>query len=130
MAAPFFARKMSDVDQAAKDRLCVPKMSTPADAECVGKYCFSDVGESLSFGGKSNVARVQRLIESLGLEGREGLFPNEEQMTIVMVTHDLSVASFAEQILLYKDDRMESEIRQGEGGMAHVLEDFLAKLQT
>ena len=114
-----------------------------------------------------------------GLEGREGLFPNElsgeqrqrvaiakalimepkvilvdepmgnldrhrgrevldirsrlhreEQMTIVMVTHDLSVASFAERILLYKDDRMESGDPAGEGGMAHVLEDFLAKLQN
>ncbi|EGK09170.1 ABC superfamily ATP binding cassette transporter, ABC protein [Desmospora sp. 8437] len=123
--------------------------------------------------------RVQRLIESFGLEGKEDSFPNElsggqqsrvaiaralimepkvilvdeptgnldrhrgrevldilsrlhreEQMTIVMVTHDLSVAGFAERILLYKDGRMESEIRRGEGGMAHVLEDFLAKLQA
>lgn len=54
----------------------------------------------------------------------------EKRMTIVMVTHDFSVAGYAERILLYKDGRVESDIRQTEGDMQHVLEDFLAKLQA
>ncbi|WP_342778413.1 ABC transporter ATP-binding protein [Melghirimyces algeriensis] len=54
----------------------------------------------------------------------------KERMTIVMVTHDLSVAGYAERILLYKDGRIESDIRQKEGDMPRVLEDFLAQLQT
>lgn len=54
----------------------------------------------------------------------------EERLTVVMVTHDLSAAGYAERILLYKDGSIESDIRQTEGDPQRALEDFLAKLQT
>jgi putative ABC transport system ATP-binding protein len=54
----------------------------------------------------------------------------EERLTIVMVTHDLSAAGYAERILLYKDGRIESDIRQSAGDLQHVLEDFLTMLRT
>ncbi|MFD1394243.1 ABC transporter ATP-binding protein [Kroppenstedtia eburnea] len=54
----------------------------------------------------------------------------KERLTIVMVTHDLSAAGYAERILLYKDGRIESDIRQSAGDLQHVLEDFLTILRT
>ncbi|PTM58819.1 ABC transporter ATP-binding protein [Desmospora activa] len=54
----------------------------------------------------------------------------EERLTIIMVTHDLSVAGCAERVLLFKDGRIESDIRQTEVNLQRALEDFLAELQA
>lgn len=54
----------------------------------------------------------------------------EEGLTIILVTHDLLAASYAERVLLLKDGRIESDIQQKEGEQQRVMEDFLAKLNA
>lgn len=123
--------------------------------------------------------RVQPLIESVGLKGKEKSFPSQlsggqqqrvsiaralamkpkiiladeptgnldrkrgkeilsllsnlhtqTNTTIIMVTHDLYAASYANRIILIKDGNIESDIIQKEGMHDHVMADFLAKLNS
>lgn len=53
----------------------------------------------------------------------------DERLTIVMVTHDLYAASFAERVILLKDGQIEADIDQ-KGGSDDVVENILAKLNA
>lgn len=50
--------------------------------------------------------------------------------TILMVTHDLYAASYANRIILLKDGNIESDMIQKEGMHDHVMANFLAKLNS
>ncbi len=53
-----------------------------------------------------------------------------EGLTIVMVTHDLYAASFAERAILLKDGAIEVDVNQREEAEGDVMADFLAKLHA
>jgi ABC-type lipoprotein export system ATPase subunit len=57
----------------------------------------------------------------------------KNQLTIIMVTHDVYAASYADRIILLKDGEIESDIRQTEGteGANHdVMANLLAKFNS
>ncbi|WP_137791871.1 ABC transporter ATP-binding protein [Bacillus sp. E(2018)] len=54
----------------------------------------------------------------------------EKKLTIIMVTHDVYAASYADRIILIKDGLIESDIRQGEGANTDVMANILAKLNS
>ncbi|MCM2603381.1 ABC transporter ATP-binding protein [Rossellomorea marisflavi] len=54
----------------------------------------------------------------------------KNQLTIIMVTHDVYAASYADRIILLKDGVIESDIRQTEGANQDVMANLLAKLNS
>lgn len=52
------------------------------------------------------------------------------QLTIVMVTHDIYAASYADRIILLKDGEIESDIYQAEGANHELMAGVLAKLNS
>ncbi|USG66579.1 ABC transporter ATP-binding protein [Brevibacillus ruminantium] len=53
-----------------------------------------------------------------------------EQLTIIMVTHDVFSASYADRIILLKDGVIETDIKQKEGDHHDVLASILAQLNA
>lgn len=123
--------------------------------------------------------KVAKLIKAMGLEGKEGLFPNvlsggqqqrvaiaralstnprliladeptgnldrkigteilqllsrlhkNEHQTIVMVTHDIFAAGYADRVMMLKDGKIESEIAREETGKNDIMAHFLAQSQA
>jgi ABC-type lipoprotein export system ATPase subunit len=54
----------------------------------------------------------------------------KNQLTIIMVTHDVYAASYADRIILLKDGEIESDIRQTEGANHDVMANLLAKFNS
>lgn len=54
----------------------------------------------------------------------------EKKLTIIMVTHDVYAASYADRIILIKDGLIESDIRQREGANSDVMANILAQLNS
>jgi len=54
------------------------------------------------------------------------LFHQERKQTIVMVTHDIFSAGYADRLILFKDGIIESEVRREDGNYAEFLSHFMA----
>ncbi|MED1605722.1 ABC transporter ATP-binding protein [Cytobacillus kochii] len=54
----------------------------------------------------------------------------DQKLTIIMVTHDMYAASFANRIILLKDGMIESDIKQAEGGDQNAMASIITKLNS
>ncbi|WP_368655109.1 ABC transporter ATP-binding protein [Ornithinibacillus sp. 4-3] len=54
----------------------------------------------------------------------------EEKQTIVMVTHDIFAAGYADRVIMLKDGRIEAEIEREEANKDELMASFLAELNA
>ncbi|MBA4537859.1 ABC transporter ATP-binding protein [Bacillus aquiflavi] len=52
----------------------------------------------------------------------------EEHLTIIMVTHDIFAAGYADRVVMLKDGKIESEVIREEAGKDEIMANFLAQL--
>lgn len=57
-------------------------------------------------------------------------FHQEDRQTIVMVTHDIFAAGYADRIIMLKDGVIESVVTRGEGDKDEIMANFLAQLNA